>query len=166
MSASLKAVDGLRRWHAIWLGGIKLDNEWQWADDATWRFTNWRHDPPKKYIYLLMKTDGLWSDYMGSDQNYFLCQGATVGPDKKWFCNDWARKRSTGLFSIPCAVQKCINRFQLQPISSLCFMSWSSWQECFDCRVKQKQTFWKRWFTKSHKWVSYKRPMITAWWDK
>ena len=82
MSASLKAVEGLSRWHAIWLGGIKLDNKWQWADDATWRFTNWRHDPPKKYIYLLMKTDGLWSDYMGSDQNYFLCQGATVALTK------------------------------------------------------------------------------------
>ena len=69
-----KAAEG----HSVWLGGRKVDGQWQWADNATWSFENWKSDYPKSRKNLKMDPTGEWFDYKSSDRNYFLCQGITV----------------------------------------------------------------------------------------
>ena len=64
----------------VWLGGRKdaKENQWQWADNSTWGFTNWDSDRPDAYDRMQMKTDGEWYDYSSSNNVHFLCQGQTV----------------------------------------------------------------------------------------
>ena len=69
-----KAAEGA----VVWLGGRKIDGQWQWVDNATWSFENWMSGRPKSMTYLLMVYKGEWFDYESSDANFFLCQGPTV----------------------------------------------------------------------------------------
>ena len=62
----------------MWLGGRKVDGQWQWVDNTTWNFENWKSGFPESYEYLLMLNDGQWRDYISSYKAYFLCQGPTA----------------------------------------------------------------------------------------
>ena len=70
-----KAAEGEKR---VWLGGRKIDGRWQWADNTTWSFENWKSGSPGSYEYLRMASNGQWWDYRSSHKRYFLCQGPTV----------------------------------------------------------------------------------------
>ena len=68
----------------VWLGGRRIDNKWQWADNTTWSFENWLSDNPGYGLdgYLLMNYHGRWWDYSPNPISipnfYFLCQGPTA----------------------------------------------------------------------------------------
>ena len=74
-----QAADG----HWVWLGGRKVGNEWAWADNSTWSFTNWMSGSPHGKEYLRMEKNGQWYDYAEWDVNYFLCQGKTAALAEK-----------------------------------------------------------------------------------
>ena len=73
-----KAAEGGDR---VWLGGRKVEGQWQWADNATWSYENWDYGKPKSQNYLLMSR-GQWMDSWRSLSYYFLCQGTTVALTK------------------------------------------------------------------------------------
>ena len=83
-----KAAEGNDEY--VWLGGRKIDGQWQWEDNATWRFENWgsgRSVFTDEYEYLQMYLGeflegeldrGEWIDYESSETIPFLCQGPTA----------------------------------------------------------------------------------------
>ena len=73
-----KAAEGERY---VWLGGRKIDGQWQWADNTTWSFENWRYNAPRSYKYLQME-GVLWLDFYSVDRIPFLCQGPKVALTK------------------------------------------------------------------------------------
>ena len=73
-----EAADG---WPYVWLGGRKVDGQWQWEDNTTWNFENWSSDRYNRYEYQLMyrvRGSILWGDIYNSWEASFLCQGSTV----------------------------------------------------------------------------------------
>ena len=67
------------RGNYVWLGGRRNGSWWQWLDNSTMGFNNWKSDYPKESDYLVMDEDGQWYNYgSDSDKNYFLCKGKTV----------------------------------------------------------------------------------------
>ena len=69
-----KAAEGVSY---VWLGGRKTEGQWQWVDNATWSFENWKSGYPRNQEYLQME-NGQWFDFKSSDKDYFLCQGKRV----------------------------------------------------------------------------------------
>ena len=70
-----EAVDG----DSVWLGGRYSDNQWQWVDNSSWGFTNWRSDCPRGRKFLRMTQNGVWVDYKNSKRlSNFLCQKGSI----------------------------------------------------------------------------------------
>ena len=67
-----EAAEGKR----VWLGGRKSGNQWEWADNSTWSFTNWKRGHPADYGYLRMERQ--WYDLKNSITSRFLCKGKAV----------------------------------------------------------------------------------------
>ena len=69
-----KAAEG----NKVYLSGRKSNDQWQWADNLTWGFTNWQNGRPRRGEYVVMFADGRWYDSLPYSMRYFLCQGPTV----------------------------------------------------------------------------------------
>ena len=77
-----KASEGAKDRYGMgtWLGGRIMDDRWQWADNTSLSFTNWKSGSPGGDEFLVLTETGQWDDTWSDDNvgRYFLCQGINV----------------------------------------------------------------------------------------
>ena len=64
---------------SLWIGGNKVDGQWQWSNGDTWEFENWASGQPnpdasKEENFIRMYADNTWHDYDINANSHFLCE--------------------------------------------------------------------------------------------
>ena len=65
--------------NGLWIGGNKVDGQWEWSNGDTWDFESWASGEPnpdasKKEIFIRIDNNIDWHDYVINVNSYFLCE--------------------------------------------------------------------------------------------
>ena len=65
--------------NGLWIGGNKVDGQWQWSNGDAWDFENWASGEPnkdasQKEIFVRLNPSHEWRDWNINTNSFFLCE--------------------------------------------------------------------------------------------
>ena len=69
----------LKKQESYWIGGHKINGQWEWSNGDTWDFESWGTGQPnldasKEENFIRMDGAFNWHDYVLNSKSYFLCE--------------------------------------------------------------------------------------------